>query len=152
MANYNGTNGPDVYIGTEGADTIFGNDGNDTLQGRGGDDVIDGGAGNDFLRGGSGVDTFIGGIDDGDAPVIGGDYGDRISFVELAATQGVIADLRSGIISNDGFGNQETMTESNRSAAIRPSPIPSTGPTRSMSFSPASGTPSTASAVTTGFR
>ncbi|HEX8258317.1 MAG TPA: hypothetical protein VF589_11855, partial [Allosphingosinicella sp.] len=36
--------------------------------------------------------------------------GDRISFYEPNAREGVFADLRTGIVYNDGFGNRETMT------------------------------------------
>ena len=64
-----------------------------------------GGDGDDHFRGGTGVDYFDGGSD---SSAEGGN-GDRISFFEQAATQGVVADLRTGIISNDGFGNVESM-------------------------------------------
>ncbi len=57
-------------------------------------------------RGGAGVDHFDGGSDDGEG--FNG-IGDRISFYEQRATQGVVADLRTGIISNDGFGNVESV-------------------------------------------
>jgi VCBS repeat-containing protein len=72
-----------------------------------GDDRLYGGDGNDHLRGNEGVDYFDGGSDTGEDPGTG--YGDRVSFFEVRATQGVVADLRTGIISNDGFGNVETM-------------------------------------------
>jgi Ca2+-binding RTX toxin-like protein len=78
---------------------LFGNGGDDLLRGGGGNDIMDGGAGNDQFRGGTGVDVFIGG--DGD---------DRISFFENRATQAVVANLTTQTISNDGFGNAETMT------------------------------------------
>src|SRR4029078_10626880 len=60
----------------------------------------------DLMRGNSGVDYFDGGADDGDG--FNG-IGDRVGFYEQRATQGVVADLRTGIISNDGYGNVETM-------------------------------------------
>ena len=63
------------------------------------DDVIVGNADDNYLRGGQGVDSFDGG--DG--------TGDRVSFYDRAATQGVIVDLSTGIIANDGFGNTETL-------------------------------------------
>jgi Ca2+-binding RTX toxin-like protein len=101
------TNIEDV-VGGQGNDTFFGNgannffwggDGNDYLNGWGGDDSLYGGGGDDLLRGETGVDYFDGGTGF-----------DRISFYNPNSTQGVIADLRTGVISNDGFGNQEFMT------------------------------------------
>jgi Ca2+-binding RTX toxin-like protein len=85
-----GNQGDDVLKGHDGPDLMYGGLGNDTLIGRGGDD---------FFRDEEGIDSFEG--DDGF---------DRISFVVSQATQGVIADLATGVISNDGFGNTETMT------------------------------------------
>jgi Ca2+-binding RTX toxin-like protein len=105
-----GTPGNDFINGNNEANLVFGADGDDQLRGSGGADLINGGAGNDLLRGGAGTDHFDGGVDNGHVnPLIGG-YGDRISFFEQTATQGVVADLRSGIIANDGFGNVETMS------------------------------------------
>ena len=107
--------GNDVLDGGDGFDILFGGGGNDvlsggadsdTLRGEAGDDSLSGGAGNDFMRGGEGIDTFDGGSDE-PAALIGGD---RISFFENRATQAAIADLRTGQIANDGFGNAETMT------------------------------------------
>ena len=98
------------FIGTVGNDSFYaargytgdlyfdGGAGNDYLRGSDGNDTLIGGDGNDYLRGGRGVDSFDGG--DG--------TNDRISFYDHTATQGVIADLRTGIITNDGFGNTET--------------------------------------------
>jgi Ca2+-binding RTX toxin-like protein len=83
---------------------IAGGSGSDFLVGHDGDDRLSGGAGNDLLEGGRGVDSFDGGAN------FDGYWGDQISFYESGATQGVVADLRTGIISNDGFGNSETMT------------------------------------------
>jgi Ca2+-binding RTX toxin-like protein len=101
-----GGDGNDTVFGGAGNDRLVGGNGDDQLRGDAGDDTLVGGAGNDFLRGGAGVDTFNGGTSNfGPA-----EFGDRISFLETAATAGVIADLRTGIIENDGFGNRETMT------------------------------------------
>ncbi len=72
---------------------------NDELIGDAKDNVLSGWEGDDYFRGGAGKDTFH-----------GGDGFDRISFAEADATQGVIADLRTQTITNDGFGNAETMT------------------------------------------
>lgn len=104
----NGWGGNDVIVALGGDDILDGGEGNDQLRGDGGvgytgpsgNDILIGGAGNDVMWGGAGVDTFDGGEG----------QNDRISFYELAATQGASADLNTGIISNDGFGNAETMT------------------------------------------
>jgi hypothetical protein len=108
----------DIIYGDSGNDAISGGDGDDELHGEAGDDILQGGAGNDRLyggdgddnlRGGAGTDTFDGGADDGLENLVGG-FGDKVSFYERTATQAVRADLRAGTISNDGFGNSETMT------------------------------------------
>jgi Ca2+-binding RTX toxin-like protein len=107
--------GDDQLYGGDGYDELHGGGGNDGLSGgadgdilvgEAGNDVLSGGDGNDLLRGGEGVDIFDGGTEDGSLSL----YGDRVSFQETRATQGAIADLRTGIIANDGFGNQEVMT------------------------------------------
>jgi Ca2+-binding RTX toxin-like protein len=102
-----GGDGGDSLFGEAGVDSIAGGAGNDFIEGGEADDVLTGGAGNDILRGGAGIDSLDGGDNDG---IFFDGYGDRVSFHELSATQGVLADLRTGIISNDGFGNVETMT------------------------------------------
>ncbi len=76
------------------------------LRGGLGDDQLYGGDNNDLMRGNGGVDSFDGGADDGEG--FNG-IGDRVSFFEVRATQGAVADLRTGVISNDGYGNVETM-------------------------------------------
>ena len=99
--------GSDTLQGLAGNDTLEGGDGDDLLFGDGGinyngpsgNDVLIGGNGNDFLRGGAGVDSYD-----------GGDGFDRVSFIMRAATQGVVASLVTQTITNDGFGNAETMT------------------------------------------
>ncbi|QNN64476.1 hypothetical protein H9L12_09110 [Sphingomonas rhizophila] len=127
-----GGGGNDFIDGGSGGDTLYGGDGNDTLQGDYGDnnttatgddfiyggngrdqlrgglgaDQLFGGANNDLMRGNDGVDYFDGGSDDG---FVSNDLGDRVSFYEARATQGAVADLRTGTISNDGYGNVETM-------------------------------------------
>jgi Ca2+-binding RTX toxin-like protein len=105
-----GSGRDDRLSGSSQSNSLAGGTGADHLSGAGGDDTLDGGAGNDVLQGGSGVDSFDGGADGG--AVSGGSigHGDRISFFEPLATQGVVADLRTGTISNDGFGNAETMS------------------------------------------
>jgi Ca2+-binding RTX toxin-like protein len=98
-----------TLLGNAGANVITGNAGHDGLAGLAGDDVLIGGAGNDALRGGGGVDSYEGGSEDRTAAGTGA-FGDRVSFNDLRATQGAAADLRTGTVSNDGFGNAETMT------------------------------------------
>lgn len=103
----NALGGNDTVTGFGGNDTIYGGDGNDFLFGDGGtnyngpsgDDLLFGGGGDDFLRGGAGVDYYD-----------GGDGFDRVSFHMRAATQGVVANLITQTVANDGFGNAETMT------------------------------------------
>jgi Ca2+-binding RTX toxin-like protein len=111
-----GASGDDLIVGHGGNDIVDGGDGSDVLRGDAqnyingpfGNDTLIGGAGGDLMRGSAGIDSYDGGSDSGAIGIYGG-FGDRISFYEVAATAGVIADLRTGIISNDGFGNVETM-------------------------------------------
>jgi Ca2+-binding RTX toxin-like protein len=111
--------GNDLISGGDDSDELHGGGGDDVLSGGGDDDVVygeagndtlTGGEGNDFLRGGSGIDSYDGGADDGNKRSSASGLGDRISFGDASASQGAIADLRTGIIANDGFGNSETMT------------------------------------------
>lgn len=114
----------DAIQGDGQANLIQGLDGNDFLIGMGGDDLIEGGEGNDLLRGDgfnnylgpSGNDIVFGGAGDdamwtsaGVDSYNGGDGFDRVSFFTLAATQAAVASLITQTISNDGFGNAETM-------------------------------------------
>ena len=98
----------DAIFGDDGSNVLDGGGGDDLLRGEGGDDQLFGGDGNDNLRGNAGVDSYDGGSNTEELNPISS-YGDRVSFYDRAATQGVVADLRTGIISNDGFGNVETM-------------------------------------------
>lgn len=98
--------GDDIVFGGGGNDVIFGDDGDDQLFGDGdsmyfgpsGNDVLSGGSGNDSMFGGAGIDSFD-----------GGEGQDRVSFFSFRATQGAVANLITQTISNDGFGNAETM-------------------------------------------
>ncbi len=79
--------------------------------------TVDGGLGDDLLLGGGGQDTLLGGEGDDDLAGYGGldsfDGGtgfDRIGFLFEGTQQGIVADLRTRTISNDGFGNTETFT------------------------------------------
>ena len=94
-----GAGGNDFIRGGNGDDELRGGTGDDSLRGNDGDDILFGGDGDDHLRSDHGIDTI-----DGGAGI------DRISFFNLDATQGAVADLRTGITSNDGFGNVETFT------------------------------------------
>jgi Ca2+-binding RTX toxin-like protein len=102
-----GTGAAETLYGDYHGNVLSGLAGNDRIDAGAGNDQLSGGDGNDLLTGGPGVDSFDGGANLGDDPVTV--YGDRISFAEASATQGAVADLRTGIISNDGFGNSETM-------------------------------------------
>jgi Ca2+-binding RTX toxin-like protein len=104
-----GEAGNDDLFGGDGADRISGGDGRDMLRGDLGDDVLVGGAGNDYLAGSAGVDSYNGGSDEGYDRYGTSILGDRISLYDGKATEGAVADLRTGIIENDGFGNRERM-------------------------------------------
>lgn len=99
MAHLIGTEDVDVLIGNEEDDRIEGLGGGDFLVGRDGSDRMYGGFGDDYLDGGRGVDRFF-----------GGDGFDRASFAELDATQGIVVDLVTQTVTNDGFGNAEHMS------------------------------------------
>ncbi|UUR07176.1 calcium-binding protein [Sphingomonas glaciei] len=110
MATINGTPNNDNLPGTAEDDVINGFAGDDTLQGLAGNDQLYGGDGNDMFRGGSGTDYYDGGPDNPSVSSFGQrSYGDRVTFYDPAATAGAIADLRTGIIENDGYGNRELM-------------------------------------------
>jgi Ca2+-binding RTX toxin-like protein len=80
-------------------DVLRGGAGSDTLRGNGGNDTLRGDDGNDVLNGGSGVDSFRGGAGS-----------DSVSFKVTEGTTGAaIANLATGTITDDGFGNSETM-------------------------------------------
>ncbi len=106
----NGGGGPDYLLGDDfmpgngGADTLNGGDQDDDLRGGPGADVLNGGNGNDLLHG-----SAYGGADGADG-YDGGAGVDRVSFYDRNATQAAAADLTLMTISNDGFGNAETMT------------------------------------------
>jgi CSLREA domain-containing protein len=85
IANYVGTNGPDLLTGTPGPDaflllggndTAFGLGGSDVFCGAGGKDKEVGGPGNDRLYGDTGKDTLIGGA--GNDFLAGGGGGDTL--------------------------------------------------------------------------
>jgi len=104
-----GGEGNDILIGSLGGDVLQGNGGNDFMRGDDGDDQLSGGFGNDTLRGASGVDSFDGGTGGEGLNYGSSIFGDKVDFYDDFANQGVVADLRTGIISNDGYGNAETM-------------------------------------------
>jgi Ca2+-binding RTX toxin-like protein len=105
-----GGTGDDFLLGGPGNDLLIGGSGDDALLGQDGDDTFVAGDGNDYMRGGAGVDSYDGGSNAPEPGLPWTLYGDMVSFYENRATQGVIADLRTGQILNDGFGNVETMT------------------------------------------
>jgi len=91
-------------VGTAGNDTLTGDSQNNRLEGGLGNDVLIGAAGNDILDGGTGV--FV----------------DSVSYI--GATGGIVADLSTGNVSEDGFGSVdilidiEELTGSNQADAI----------------------------------
>ena len=100
-----GLGGNDRLYGGAGDDRLYGNDGDDMLRGGDGADFAVGGKGDDVLLGAAGDDTLRGGA--GVDRVDGGDGEDSLSFFDVAATRGVVVDLRTGQALDDGFGNQE---------------------------------------------
>jgi Ca2+-binding RTX toxin-like protein len=84
----------DTIIGSARGDSLIGGGGNDSIEGGDGDDTINGGAGVDVLSGGNGLDILV--------------FAARVAS-DAQPTQGARASLLTGIIQNDGFGNQETM-------------------------------------------
>ncbi len=82
-----GTGSVDILVGGAGAEQILGLGGNDTLIGGGGNDTLDGAGGNDTLIGGAGVDTAF--------------------YLNNSSTSGLIIDLATGTVTDDGLGNAE---------------------------------------------
>jgi Ca2+-binding RTX toxin-like protein len=106
MANYTGTDGPDVYTGTPGNDVIKGLGGNDELHGGDGDDLIEGDDGDDTLYGDGGNDTLQGGV--GNDVMFGGDGNDTLVDEEgndtlngEAGNDTVLIDLQYGFSALD---------------------------------------------------
>ncbi|WP_416900382.1 MAG: hypothetical protein ACMVY4_00765 [Minwuia sp.] len=93
--------GNDSILGNDGNDTVFGGQGNDTIGGsafgNNGDDVIFGGDGDDLIFSGEGLDNIDGGLGS-----------DTLDF--SPGLQPAVVDLSTGIVSNDGSGNTETVT------------------------------------------
>ena len=114
----NNVNATEFLVGhSSGNDIINGNGGRrDFLYGQGGDDILNGGNGVDYLFGEKGDDVLNGG--DGNDELVGGngrdafDGGSGIDFMNFRSEsiiKGVIVDLSSGTIFNDGFGNVESV-------------------------------------------
>jgi Ca2+-binding RTX toxin-like protein len=117
LANITGTTGNDSINGTSSADSISGLEGNDTVYGQAGDDSLEGGAGDDFLWDDEGNDLILGGSGNdaigsgaGVDTVDGGEGSDGLDFNHTGVFTGVVVDLRAGLISNDGFGNIESVS------------------------------------------
>jgi Ca2+-binding RTX toxin-like protein len=100
MDNSSNTTDDLAIAGTDQADTIKGSSGDDILIGNAGGDALDGGAGDDWIEGGVGVDSISGGTH--------GTHGDTISF--HSATQAAVIDLSTNTITNDGYGNVDTVS------------------------------------------
>jgi Ca2+-binding RTX toxin-like protein len=90
-------NGNDFLMGGAGHDNLWGRGGNDTIFGGSGNDTLLGDNGDDWLTGGSGSDSYDGGA------------GNDVVFFEDAPA-GVIVNLQTGVIANDGHGNAETIS------------------------------------------
>jgi len=114
-----GTPAPDSLTGGDGDDLIYGNEDNDTLTGGNGDDRIFGnddndqligGAGDDSLNGEAGNDTLFGGA--GNDVLTGGTGTDTASYANAAA--GIVVDLSTSIVSDDGDGGTDTLSEIER--------------------------------------
>ena len=101
--------------GGNGNDILWGNAGNDTIQGLGGNDILDGGPGDDNISGGTGDDILFGG--DGN-DILSGDAGSNMldggagydTADYSGAPAGISADLSTGIVSNNGYGGHDTLT------------------------------------------
>ena len=87
------------------SDSIIGSAVNNKLEGLGGNDTLNGGSGNDTLLGGFEDDWLTGGA--GVDSIDGGAGSDVAFFAD--GTNGVVINLRTGTISNDGFGNAEVI-------------------------------------------
>lgn len=108
--------GDDYVNAYAGNDTVFGDRGNDDLVGGDGDDRLYGGVGDDFLQPGAGRNSIFGGGGDdyvldwaGEDTLIGGRGFDMIGF-DLNAEHGVMLNLATGIIADDGFGHTERVS------------------------------------------
>ncbi len=86
-------------------DNITGNAADNKLEGLGGNDMLSGGDGKDTLLGGAGTDFLVGGA--GQDYIDGGDGADVALFED--GVNGVVINLRTGVVTNDGFGNIESI-------------------------------------------
>jgi Ca2+-binding RTX toxin-like protein len=86
IENVTGTKLDDILIGTEDQNVIFGSGGNDTLKGLGGDDFFTTYGGNSVVDGGEGSD-----------------------FIMYGGVSGVVANLQTGVVLNNGYGGQDTL-------------------------------------------
>jgi len=95
----NGNAGPDHLEGGPGDDQLNGGAGEDQLFGREGNDVLSGDADNDFFTGGPGNDTIDGGAG-----------WDNLAYNSWTGVlNGVVVNLASNTVSNDGFGYTDTV-------------------------------------------
>jgi len=81
-------------------ENIIATDGNDTLIGDGQDNRLEGRLGGDTLVGGAGNDILDGGDDA---------FADLVSYAD--SSSGIVADLSSGNVSDDGFGDTDTLID-----------------------------------------
>lgn len=113
-----GGQGNDVLLNIENIqgsaydDMLRGDERPNILQGMGGDDSVDGGlmggAGNDTLLGGEGNDWLRG--EEGNDLIDGGSGSDVVFYESTGVTTGIVANLATGVVSNDGQGGQDTLS------------------------------------------
>lgn len=96
FVNATGSNQNDIIIGNGLANILHGGAGSDTLRGEAGNDTLFGDTGDDIIYGGSGSNT-----------INGGDGIDTASYDGVGA--GVTANLATGVVSNNGYGQSDTL-------------------------------------------
>ncbi|HEX6844086.1 MAG TPA: calcium-binding protein, partial [Actinomycetota bacterium] len=110
-----GLGGADVFVANSTpagvtSKFLFGDGGGDTLMSGSTADYLDGGDGADTMNGGTGNDIMVGGagVDD-----IGGNGGVDTLATDTTgtpATEGLNLDLQTGTVTNDGWGNVDTIS------------------------------------------
>lgn len=93
-------------VGNSSADIITGDSNANVLSGGGSGDILTGGGGSDTLYGEAGNDTLIGGA--GNDAIDGGANTDTVDY--SAAASGIVINLATGTVSNDGDGGSDTIT------------------------------------------
>ena len=111
--------GDDTVTGGSGADFLVGGAGNDRLVGNSGNDTFIGGGGADVISGGSGVDRAILDVSattiDADSVNLGGDAGDTLATINLAAGRELLVGFVSGDVGN-GAGTVRIVNQATSAA------------------------------------